>query len=569
MELITRTARKFLPGELVIDQWPGIEPFFLRLNERDITAKADLELWLRDWSELEAAIDEEAAWRYIRMTCDTRDQQAAQRYQDFVTGLVPKVEEWKDRLNRKLMASPAAGALAADGYPVFLRGIREQLRIFREENVPTQAELRTLAQEYSGTIGAMSVEWKGETITLPKAAAILESTDRNEREGIYRSIAARRAQDTAKLDGLFDTMIAKRHAIARNAGFENYRDYSYSALGRFDHTPKDAFAFHEAIEKTVVPVIEDLERERRKTLSVDVLRPWDLAVDSEGRAPLNPFKDPDRLVDLTEEVFERLHPYFAQCIRQQRTMGRLDLASRAGKAPGGYNYPLYETGAPFIFMNAVGTHDDVITMMHEGGHAVHSFLTHPLALTGFKAFPSEVAELASMSMELLTMDHWHLIYPDPVELRRAKRDQLERVLGILPWVATVDAFQHWIYEHPVHTHEERTAAWVATHRRFAGSVVDWAGLEKERGVLWHKQLHIFEMPFYYIEYGIAQLGAIGVWRNYKKDPEKAVEQYMAALKLGYTRTLPEIYASAGVRFDLGAQNVGELIAFVQEELERL
>jgi oligoendopeptidase F len=252
-----------------------------------------------------------------------------------------------------------------------------------------------------------------------------------------------------------------------------------------------------------------------------------------------------------------------------KDLGRLDLASRDGKAPGGYNYPLYETGSPFIFMNAVGTTDDVITMVHEGGHAVHSFLTHPLPITGFKNFPSEVAELASMSMELLTMDHWHLIYPDADDLQRAKRDQLERVLTILPWVATIDAFQHAVYTHPEWTTAERTAEWMRVHERFNGKVVDWAGLEAGRSSLWQKQLHLFEVPFYYIEYAIAQLGAIGVWRNYKQDPKKAIARYKAALSLGYTRTLPEIYAAAGIRLDLSSDYVRELIGFVNTELDAL
>ncbi|MBP6312685.1 MAG: M3 family oligoendopeptidase [Flavobacteriales bacterium] len=569
MTPVASAARTFLPVALRIEDRNSVDAYFKELHERSITSRHELERWLKDLSELDAALSEEGAWRYIRMTLDTRDEAVSKRYNAFVSEVLPEVEKWTDKLQRKLMADPHVKGLTGDGYPVYLRGIREQLRIFREANVPLQAELRSMAQDYGTIMGAMNVQWNGETITLPKAGAILESTDRDEREAIYRLIAERRAKDTDKLDELFSSMVKKRQQVAVNAGFADFRDYMYSALGRFDHTPADALAFHESVEKEVVPVMDRISRERKAALGVASLRPWDLAVDPLGRAPLRPFDSPDKLAELAISVFEVLDPYFAECLREMRTMGRLDLGSRDGKAPGGYNYPLYETGPPFIFMNAVGTTDDVITMVHEGGHAVHSFLTHPLPITGFKNFPSEVAELASMSMELLTMEHWHLIYTDPEELFRAKRDQLERVLSILPWVATVDAFQHQIYTHPEWSISERSKAWVEIHQRFGGDVVDWSGLEKIQATLWHKQLHIFEVPFYYIEYAIAQLGAIGVWRNYKKNPAEALRMYTEALKLGYTRTLPEIYAKAGISFDLSVTNVRELISFVKEELDRI
>ncbi|MBL7940012.1 MAG: M3 family oligoendopeptidase [Flavobacteriales bacterium] len=569
MGTVASTSRNYLPNTLTVNGWNDVAAYFAELHERSVSDAAGLERWLKDLSELEAVLSEEGAWRYIRMTLDTRDPEVGKRYNDFIAEVLPNAEQWTDKLQRKLMALPEVEVLAGEGYPVYFRGIREQLRIFREANVPIQVELRAMAQEYGAIIGAMNVTWKGEQITLPAAAAILESTDRSEREAIFRLISERRAQDKDKLDALFDGMVAKRNSVARNAGFDNFRDYMYSALGRFDHTPADAEAFHRSVEEEVLPVVDRLNRERRQQLGLDRLRPWDLSVDPTGKPPLRPFKDADQLVQLTRAVFQKLDPWFSACIASMQEQGRLDLASREGKAPGGYNYPLYETGAPFIFMNAVGTADDVITMVHEGGHAIHSFLTHPLPITGFKSFPSEVAELASMSMELLTMDHWHLIYTDADELKRAKRDQLERVLTILPWVATIDAFQHAVYTHPGWTPQQRSEEWVRIHQRFNGPEVDWTGLEAERRVLWHKQLHLFEVPFYYIEYAIAQLGAIGVWRNYKRDPEKAVAQYRSALALGYTKTLPEIYATAGIRFDLSTAYVRELIGFVNAELDAL
>ncbi len=569
MSTTLQAERHYLPQDLVVDDWASVSIYFTELLDRHLSSKEELQRWLLDLSELEAALSEEGGWRYIRMTLDTRSAAASKRYEDFTSEVLPPVETWTDKLQRKLMASPLTEQLSGEGYPVYLRGIREQLRIFREANVPIQAELRNMAQEYGTTIGAMSVLWEGKEITLPKAAAILEDTDRARREQAYRLIAARRAQDRDKLDALFDRMVERRHTIALNSGFANYRDHMYSAMGRFDHSPADARAFHAAVEAEVVPLVSELQQERQRSLRLETLRPWDLAVDTTGLPPLKPFSEPKQLIDLTIDVFGRLDPYFAHCIRTMQANGRLDLASRDGKAPGGYNYPLYESGAPFIFMNAVGTTDDVTTMLHEGGHAVHSFLTHPLPITGFKSFPSEVAELASMSMELLTMEHWDRIYPDSAECQRAKREQLERVITILPWVATVDAFQHWLYENPGHSHAERTEAWIATHQRFSGNVVDWSGLENERAFLWQKQLHIFEVPFYYIEYGIAQLGAIGIWRNAKRDAAWAVGQYINALKLGYTRPLPDIYAAAGVPFSMQATHVRDLMAAVGSELRTL
>jgi oligoendopeptidase F len=561
--------RTYVNAKLKVEGWDDVAHHFEELLYRRIGSVEDLRKWLQDHSELEAVISEESAWRYIRMTLDTRDKAAGDRYQAFVADVLPKVEQWTDKLNRRLMEEPHLDQLKDEGYPVLFRGIKGQLEIFREENVALQAELRSMGQEYSAAIGAMTVEWNGGQITMPRAASILESPDRVEREKVYRLISERRSRDREKLDALFHRMLLKRHTVATNAGFSNYRDYMYRSLGRFDHTAEDATAFHASVEQEVVPLVDLLHEERKKALGLDTLRPWDLSVDTSGRPPLRPFKDAQQLVDLTVAVFERLDPYFAGCIRTMQHMGRLDLSSREGKAPGGYNYPLYESGAPFIFMNAVGTTDDVITMLHEGGHAVHSFLTHPLQLTGFKNFPSEVAELASMSMELLTMDHWSLIYPDAEDLRRAKRDQLERVISILPWVATVDAFQHALYTNPQWDAERRTQEWLRIHQRFSGNVVDWSGLQLEKSMLWQKQLHIFEVPFYYIEYGIAQLGAIGVWRNYKDDPIGAVRKYSEALKLGYTRPLPEIYEAAGIRFDLSREYVQELIGFVKTELEGL
>jgi oligoendopeptidase F len=363
--------------------------------------------------------------------------------------------------------------------------------------------------------------------------------------------------------------VGLRHQVAHNAGFGNFRDFMFASLGRFDYTPQDCFDFHAAIGSTLVPVISALDRERKAHLGLEALKPWDLDVDESGKPPLEPFKTGEELLEKTIQCFYRLDTFLGDCLVTMRTMKRLDLESRKGKAPGGYNYPLDETGVPFIFMNATSSLRDVVTMLHEGGHAVHSFLTHPLPLGAFKHPPSEVAELASMSMELISMDHWDLFFSEADELRRAKRTHLESVLETFPWVATIDKFQHWVYENPTHTLAEREANWLRIFNEFNQQEVSWAGLEPYKAVLWQKQLHLYEVPFYYIEYAMAQLGAIAMWKQYKQDPQAALAGYKAALSLGYTQSIGEVYAAAGIRFDFSPEYIKSLADFVQAEMAKL
>jgi len=365
------------------------------------------------------------------------------------------------------------------------------------------------------------------------------------------------------LDQLFDDLLQKRNQLAINAGMDNYRSYRFLELGRFDYDKNMCEQFHQAVKEEVMPLVNAIYLKKKNALGVATLRPWDVEAEPIGTKPLRPFTNGDELTEKSIACLRKLDPFFGDCIDTMRSLGRLDLESRKGKAPGGYNCPLAETGAPFIFMNAAGTLDDVTTMLHEGGHAVHSFLTHPLLLNGFKEYPTEIAEVASMSMELFTMDHWDVFFSDAVELQRAKEQQLERVITIFPWIATIDKFQHWIYEHPHHTRAERSKVWLSILEEFSSPVVDYSGLENYRTYHWQRQLHIFEVPFYYIEYGIAQLGAIGLWQQYHQDPKKALQNYTAALALGGTKTLPELFAAAGLPFDFSAAHIRTLMQFVQ------
>ncbi len=570
LEIPKRPVRKFLGEGFKVTSWKGIKPLFDNLLERQLASVDDLKKWFSDRSELESVIAEDLAWRYIRMTCYTENETYRNEYQSFIENIQPQISPVSDKLNKKAAASPFLDTLAKDeGYDIMIRGLKKEIEIFREENVPLYTEINTEAQQFALLNGAMMVEIDGKELTLQQAGVYLMSTDRAKREEVYYKITERRLKDKEALDELFTKLIALRHNVSLNAGFENFRDYMFKALGRFDYTPQDCFDFHDSIEHEVVPILNQFSSERKNALQVDSLRPWDKAVDPEGREALKPFTTGDELAEKTIEVFRRLDPFLGQCVSIMKEMGHLDLESRKGKAPGGYNYPLAEIGVPFIFMNATSTLRDMVTIMHEGGHAIHNFLTRDLALNDFKSTPSEVAELASMSMELISMDHWDVFFTDEAELKRAKREHLEDLIETLPWVATIDQYQHWLYLNPGHTVEVRKSAWNKIFDKYADTVTDWSSLQTAKDYLWQKQLHLYEVPFYYIEYGMAQLGAIAVWRNFRKDPAKGLQGYQNALKLGYLRSIPEIYKAAGIKFDFSREYIKELMNFVREELKKI
>lgn len=569
ISLPKRHARPFIGEEFALTSWEDLQPLFDNLKNRSITSAADLRQWFLDRSELESYLSENFAWRYIRQTCDTANEELIQSLQFFITEIQPKLAVYGNELDKKAAESEFLKELTDEGFDITIRGMMKAIEIFRDKNVPLQTQLQTEERKYGAIAGAMTVTLDGEEMTLQKAADRLQNTDRAVREEAWRAITERRYEDHEKLDELLNTLVKLRDEVGRNADFANYRDYMFAAMGRFDYTPQDCFEFHEAVREAVVPMLNGMAQERKDTLQVEALRPWDTKVDPEGRAPLKPFDNGQELLEKTIRCFNRLDPFLADCLKIMKAMGHMDLESRKGKAPGGYNYPLDEIGVPFIFMNATSNLRDMVTLLHEGGHAVHSLVTRDLALNTFKHPPSEVAELASMSMELLTMDYWDEFFENEEDLRRAKIQHLESIIETLPWVATVDKFQHWMYENPTHTADQRTEAWVRIYEEFTDTIMDWSGLEKFKAYLWQRQLHIYEVPFYYIEYGMAQLGAIGVWKNYRENPEAGLKGYLDALKLGYTAPIGEIYAAANVPFDFSKKNITELMNFVKTELDAL
>ena len=566
--IIHKKPRKYIPQNLKME-WESLSPILDELLKRVINNVEELTQWLKDKSEFEAALEENFAWRYIKMSCDTTNEELVKDFQYFATEIEPKISPIGNELNKKFSESAFIDELDQEKYFVYIRAIKKSLELYREENVELFTKLQVAQQRYQGITGAMSVKINDQEYTLEQAANFLKDTERSVRQNAWETIQKRRLVDKDELNILFDELITMRHQVALNAGFENYRNYMFQALGRFDYDPKDCYDFAVAIEQEIVPVLREQADKRSEALSLTRLRPWDMEVSTTGKAGLKPFAGGQELIDKSIVCFTAIRPDLGEKLAIMKANGLFDVESRMGKAPGGYNYPLAETGAPFIFMNSANSLRDLTTMVHEGGHAIHTFLTADLDLNDFKHCPSEVAELASMSMELISMDYWDCYFDNEEDLNRAKKEQLADVLKTLPWVAVIDQFQHWIYTNPDHNANDRETAFKQIYTRFGAGFADWEDFEQQFGNLWQKQLHLFEVPFYYIEYAIAQLGAIAVWKNYKENPQQALDQYLAALTLGYTKPMNEIYETAGIKFDFSADYVRELAAFVKGELEKL
>ena len=562
-------ARRFVPTTVDFGDWGQLSPLFDQLEKRVPACKtvSELERWLLDSSELSAALDEESSKRYIAMTCHTDNPDAEKAYLNFVEHIDPQVKPRQFKLAQAYVAHPLRSQMPKKRYEVFDRDTKVHVELFRPENVPLETEEAKLSQQYQKLSGSLTVQFRGEEKTLVQMGRFLEEPDRPLRQEAWELVASRRLLEREKFEETFDQLVKVRGQIAKNAGFGNYRDYAFRKLGRFDYTPEDCVRFHEAVEKEFMPAVRELQSERRQKLGVDKLRPWDLSVDPLNRPPLRPFEQVEQMVSRTQNIFGRLDRDLAQGFRRMQDLKLLDLANRKGKAPGGYQSTLAEARVPFIFMNAVGLQRDVETILHEAGHAFHALATREEDLYAYRGAPIEFCEVASMSMELLGNKFLEEFYATP-EANRARRTHLEGILNIFPWIATVDAFQHWIYTHPGHTRAERSTAWLELMDRFGGDV-DWSGHETARAHLWHRQLHIFIHAFYYIEYGIAQLGALQVWANSKRDQAGALRSYKQALELGGSRPLPELFSAAGCRFDFSRQTIGPLVTLVKEELGRL
>ncbi len=570
IKIPSKRKREYLPVSFTFNSWAEIEPYAQELETRNLQSVVDLQKWMFDINELQMVIGEEIRWLMVKSTCDTTDENIKAAYENFVANIQPHLTKLSHQLDIKFLDTPFLEDLDQEKYFIHIRDTKNSVALFCEKNIPLYTQLRLKEQKYSEITGAATVTIDGEELTLQQASKKLTKRDRSLRKKVYKALVARKLQDKQELNDLFDELVKMRHQMALNVNYSDFRDYKFAALGRFDYTVEDCFQFHDSIAKVMVPLSDQIDKRRKIALGVSDLRSWDMSVDPLGKPALKPFDKTPELVEKTADCLDRVKPQFGNYLRIMDKMGHLDLASRKGKAPGGYNCGMPESGVPFIFMNAVGSMRDVTTMVHEGGHAIHSFLTKDLELLSFQNVPSEVAELASMSMELISMEHWGAsFFNGKEELVRAKIQQLEKVISGLPWIALVDKFQHWIYTNPTHTAAEREEAWRHLQAEFESNVINYDGLDEYRASSWLQQLHIFEVPFYYIEYGMAQLGAIAVWRNYKQNPQKALRQYEAALSLGYTKTIPQIYKAAGIQFNFSLDYVEELGAFVNNELHQL
>jgi oligoendopeptidase F len=564
LQLRAAQPRRFVPADADLTSQAVVVGLLNGLLEREVASAQDFEQWVLDNSEFGAVLSQAGSILYIEMTCATDDEAKAGAYQAFVENIEPAVKPLGHALNKKFLHLFEKFPLDARRYEVAVRAAKADVLLFVDENVPLQTEVALLSQEYQSICGAMTVMFDGREHTMPEMAKYLMQTDRALRERAWRATAERRLKDKDALETIFDKMKGLRQQIALNAGFDNFRDYMFKAYHRFDYTPEQCKAYHRSVKEVVVPLRREIDVYRRKLMGLDALKPWDTAVDPQGRTPLEPFKTARQLIDGVEAMFGKLDPDLAGLYRDMRGLGLLDLDSRKGKAPGGYQNTLSEARKPFIFMNAVGVDDDVRTLLHESGHAFHAYLSANDPLVEYRHAPMEFCEVASMSMELMADAHMGEFY-SPADAHRSSVELLEGVVSTLAWVATVDAFQHWIYEDPGATPRERREAWIRFHTEYGGGVIDWSGLDEERAYLWHRQLHVFEVPFYYIEYGIAQLGALQLWARFRQDPQSALKFYKQGLSLGGSRPLPELFAAAGIKFDFSKEMIAPLIDSIYRE----
>lgn len=561
-----------LPFAVEPGDWESFRPHYERLLAQPLTPET-IDAWLQEWSELTKVVGEVGAVTYIDTTLDTADPEKEKAFLAFVENVEPQHSVADQRLKERLLAYTAEYGPLDGQMALPLRDIRNKAELFRDENVPLFTELAKLGNEYDKITGGLTYDWDGEPKNLSQLKTLTLDKDRAVRQRAWEAIMGLWAGQRATLNDLYGRMLALRRQVAANAGLPDYRAYAFRERSRFDYTPEDCLVFAEAIEKVVVPAAQRIYERKRRELGVDTLRPWDLEVETSDAPSLTPYRAQDELIQRSLNIFEHVDPALARHFATMAEDGLLDLDTRSGKALGGYCAGLPLRERPFIFMNGDGTHDDVQTMLHEAGHAFHAFESFPLPLVWMMDAPMEFNEVASMAMELLsapylTRDHDGFYAAD--EAARARRQHLMGILLFLPYMAVVDGFQHWVYTHPDEAADAAAcdATWNALWHRFMPGV-DWSGYQAARESGWHRKLHIFHVPFYYVEYGMAQVGALQVWRNALADQRQAVADYRSALALGGTVPLPELYATAGAEFRFDEAMLTDLVALIEDTITDL
>jgi oligoendopeptidase F len=555
--------------------WEQIEPYADDLTQRELSAKK-VDVWLADWASLASLITESFNRLRIRTTTHTNDKEGHVRFQNYSENIMPNARTFEQRMKEKLLSSD----LEPDGFEIPLRKMRVDADIFRDENLPLQTEIERLRTEVQKIFGARMIDWNGEELTPTQVRAKLAEPDRRIRERAWRLVSARAAQDREAIDAIWVQLLDLRVQQARNADFDDYRDFRWKELGRFDYTPEDCKSFHAAIEEVVVPAANRISERRKFRLGMETLRVWDdfwfIRPDTLGRPPLKPYQSIEELNEIIERIFTRVDPTLGGYYHTMHEEGLLDLDSRKHKSSGAYMEEFPASKRSFIFSNVVGTHSDVQTQLHEGGHAFHAFEAahwpHHFQFM-LEHMPMEFLEVASMAMELLAAPYLTTnqggFYTED-EAVRARVEHLEEIIGFWPYMAVVDAFQHWIYEDPnaARNPYKCDEVWATLHRRYLPHL-DWSDIENTLDSYWQQQLHILEYPFYYIEYGLAQLGAIQIWANALKDQASAVKAYRKALSLGNTASLPDLFRIAGANFSFDAETLNQAVELIEHTIYEL
>ncbi|KMP15140.1 MULTISPECIES: M3 family oligoendopeptidase [Bacillus] len=546
-----------------------LEKTLSSLLNKMISSKLELENWLKEQSKVIWEIEEQLRSHYIAFQCNTDDEEIKDTFEHDQQFVKPLLKRYQNLLDNKYLKSPFRMELDSNVYGLLDAKIKNAQKLFCEENIELEVKEDKLVTEYFEITGGLIGIWDGEEKTITELQSYLQDSNRDIRKKAKTIISEQFLSVEKELQNILNQLIEIRHQKAKNIQLENYRDYMFKKYERFDYSAKDCYELAESIRKYVVPLKDKILLEKKEKLQVDTLRPWDVSAVTPDQKVLKPIANENDLIEKSTHIFNKLDLEFSTLLNRMYKHDCLDLTSRKGKASGGFCEYLPASQLSFIFMNLNYTQDDIITFIHEMGHSIHNELIKPLKLRQYIEIPAETAELASMTMELFSLNYWDTFYTDKKDLKQAKINFFKDVISYLPIMLIVDQFQHWLYENPSHTSEERNEKYLQLQKHYQSSVIHIDGYENWIATSWLPVLHIFEVPFYYIEYAIAQLGALQMYKQYKEDPKQALENYKKALSLGSSQSIKEVYEAAGIRFDFSSETIKELMAFVEKELELL